>query len=62
MHTNKHELWSTVARQSSKKRSSQRQIQHAGLVNQYGIALQRIVSGMLKCANYLIRLYATVAS
>ena len=54
LRTNKHELWSAIARQGSQKCGSQRQIQHAGFVDEHSIALQRVVSGVLECANNLV--------
>ena len=60
--TNKHKLRSPMAWQGGKKRSSQRQVQHAGLVDEHGIALQGVISVMLECAKHVVRTAIALAT
>ncbi len=62
MHTDKHKLWSPVGWQSCQQRSRQRQVQHAGLVDQHGIAFQRTLSRVLESAKNVTRLCISIAA
>jgi hypothetical protein len=62
LRTDENKLRSAMAWQSRQERSSQRQVQHAGLIHKHGITFQGVVSIVLECAEHVIRLAVAVAT